>query len=198
MSQSSGLRVQAGKWKGRAIPIPAPIKGHSHFTPAIVKKSVFSILEGLQLDGSILFSESVFVDLFAGSGQMGVEALSRGFAKSVLVELTNERFGELVQLAKTLGENCVLHRKDSLRVDPKIFLKYDPKSVVVYIDPPYTFWTPDASKIKNYVESLLEKSSIPMYVLVQGPDKPIVEDWESREFGSSKLYILKNEMWNVL
>ena len=76
---NSNLSIQSGIYKGRKVLVPSAIKGNSNFTSALLKKSVFSILDSLDLQGDISLSESLFIDLFAGSGQMGLEAVSRGF-----------------------------------------------------------------------------------------------------------------------
>lgn len=92
------LKVQTGKFKGKSIETPPAIAGNTNFTPAILKKSVFDIIGSLVLKGRLIEEESAFVDFFAGSGQMGLEAVSRGFARVVLYELAWERSDNLRKL----------------------------------------------------------------------------------------------------
>ena len=64
---NSNLSIQSGLYKGRKVPVPAAIKGNSNFTSALLKKSIFSILDSFGLQGKISIEDSLFVDLFAGS-----------------------------------------------------------------------------------------------------------------------------------
>jgi len=70
------VRVIAGALKGRRL---APVKGRIRPTAAKVREAVFNIL-GLAVDGVRA------LDLFAGTGALGIEALSRGAAEAVFVE----------------------------------------------------------------------------------------------------------------
>src|SRR5574340_997497 len=70
------MRIIAGAFKGRRL---APVKGRMRPTAAKVREAVFSIL------GPALAGLKV-LDLFAGTGALGIEALSRGAAAAVFVE----------------------------------------------------------------------------------------------------------------
>ena len=70
------MRVIAGAFKGRRL---APVQGRIRPTAAKVREAVFSIL------GPAVFGARV-LDLFAGTGALGIEALSRGAVQAVFVE----------------------------------------------------------------------------------------------------------------
>jgi 16S rRNA (guanine966-N2)-methyltransferase len=70
------MRIIAGAFKGRRL---APVKGRIRPTAAKVREAVFNIL------GSAVPAARV-LDLFAGTGALGIEALSRGAAEAVFVE----------------------------------------------------------------------------------------------------------------
>jgi 16S rRNA (guanine966-N2)-methyltransferase len=70
------MRIIAGAFKGRRL---APVKGQIRPTAAKVREAVFSIL-GPSVGGARV------LDLFAGTGALGIEALSRGAAAAVFVE----------------------------------------------------------------------------------------------------------------
>ena len=70
------MRIIAGAFKGRRL---APVKGRTRPTAAKVREAVFNIL------GSAVVGVRV-LDLFAGTGALGIEALSRGAAAAVFVE----------------------------------------------------------------------------------------------------------------
>jgi 16S rRNA (guanine966-N2)-methyltransferase len=75
-SEEQPMRIIAGAFKGRRL---APVKGRIRPTSAKVREAVFSIL-GLAVGGLKV------LDLFAGTGALGIEALSRGAAAAVFVE----------------------------------------------------------------------------------------------------------------
>jgi 16S rRNA (guanine966-N2)-methyltransferase len=70
------MRIIAGIFKGRRL---APVKGRTRPTAAKVREAVFNIL-GPAVDGVKV------LDLFAGTGALGIEAMSRGAAAAVFVE----------------------------------------------------------------------------------------------------------------
>lgn len=76
------------------------------------------------------------LDLFAGSGALGLEALSRGAASAVFVESAPKSFAALIQNTKALGaaERATMHRMDALRFAAKLAAgAFD----VAFVDPPY-------------------------------------------------------------
>lgn len=123
------LRVISGKAKGRKLKVPAG--WNIRPTPDRVKESLFNILMGI-IEGAR------FLDLFAGTGNVGIEALSRGAAGAVFVE-NNSRHVKVIEenLAITgLGERARVIKSG---VEPALKklaaenLKFD----IVFMDPPY-------------------------------------------------------------
>ncbi|MBN2079545.1 MAG: RsmD family RNA methyltransferase [Spirochaetes bacterium] len=74
-----GIRVIAGDLRGRVIPFSNRKFDDADITPQKVKKALFSMI-GERL------GETSFLDLFAGSGQIGIEAMSRGARPTVINE----------------------------------------------------------------------------------------------------------------
>ena len=96
-----------------------------------VRKAVFDILgdiEGLE-----------FLDLFAGSGAVGFEALSRGAKGVVLVETNSESIGAIKENMDMLkAENCIVYPSDSQKVIENLH-KSRKTFDVIFFDPPYRF-----------------------------------------------------------
>lgn len=69
------VRISAGRWKGRRLPVPAGARP----TSARAREALFDIVAQSLHAASVL-------DLYAGSGALGLEAVSRGAARAVLVE----------------------------------------------------------------------------------------------------------------
>lgn len=89
------MRVVAGRLRGRAL--KAPAGDATRPTGARVKEALFSILADV--------SEARVLDLFAGSGALGIEALSRGARSAVFVEGARPALACLRENLTTLGLN---------------------------------------------------------------------------------------------
>jgi 16S rRNA (guanine(966)-N(2))-methyltransferase RsmD len=124
------MRVISGKWKGRKLILPKDLS----FRPTLdqIKESLFSII-----GPDINFS--VFVDCFAGTGSVGIEALSRNAKKVYFMETNRERLSVIRENLKMLGA-----RPDSYEiietgaVSGVVELgELGEKADYFFIDPPY-------------------------------------------------------------
>lgn len=122
------MNITAGKYKGQKI--IAPDENITRPTLSKVRMSVFNTLQAM-----INFEGSSFLDMYAGSGIMGLEALSRGFSTIVSVEKNKKVYGIIKSNFKQYEKdnNIKLILGDSLKVCTKLNQKFD----VIYIDPPY-------------------------------------------------------------
>lgn len=176
------LKVQAGIFKNKKIPMVDSIKGHTNFTPALLKKAVFAMIESHALSGKLSLQNSIFLDLFAGSGQMGFEAVSRGFRLAHLFEIDKNRMNSLLKNLAPLAENLVFHHKDSLRYFDRIE-KMEEDVLVYYLDPPYSFWE-DNLKLFQWINTI--KISNPTSIIyVQSPKELKCGNFISRRFGNN-------------
>jgi 16S rRNA (guanine966-N2)-methyltransferase len=181
------LLVQSGKFKGMVIHTPPAIKGNENFTPSLVKKSVFSILDSLFLQHKLDKSLTMFVDLFSGSGQMGVEAISRGIERVCLFEISKERFSCLLKLASELEGNIEVMLRDSFRYHSKLDIP-EGFSLVYFIDLPYSFWQTNKDKIRKLVEDVLAANETHKKVLlIQTNLDPHWENFEAKKYGNNIL-----------
>ena len=118
--------ITAGKFKGQKI--TSPDEGITRPTLSKIRMSIFNTLQSLTD-----FEESSFLDMFAGSGIMGLEALSRGFANVTAIE-KNPKAAKIIKLNFKKFEpypNLIIG--DSIKIAQKLNMKFD----VIYIDPPY-------------------------------------------------------------
>ena len=128
------MRIVAGRWGGRRIESPDDPRARP--TTERVREAWMSIMQDRLGDARCL-------DLFAGTGAMGLEALSRGAASCDFVELHQPNLAALARNIELLGaEHATLVRADALRFAARLApLAYD----VAFADPPYT--TDDALKL---------------------------------------------------
>jgi 16S rRNA (guanine966-N2)-methyltransferase len=120
------VRVIAGRLGGRRLVVP-PGRA-TRPTSDRVREAVFSMLG--PLDGERV------LDLFAGSGALGIEALSRGAEKATFVEVAEPALRALRANLDALGLTAEVHRRDAiafLRDAPERGREYD----LVFLDPPY-------------------------------------------------------------
>lgn len=127
----SFVRISAGDAKGRKIQVPP---GNSVRPPRdAVRQAVFNII------GPDVHGASV-LDLFAGSGSFGIEALSRGASRAVFVEKNPATFTVLEQNISTCGftESSIVVKGDSMDfIDSVISGKAPGSFDLVFADPPY-------------------------------------------------------------
>jgi 16S rRNA (guanine966-N2)-methyltransferase len=123
------MRVVAGDLRGRRI--EAPISEATRPTTDKVRQAVFNAL------GSLDIVEGARVlDLFAGTGAMGIEALSRGAAHCVFVERDRDA---LVILKKNIAALGLTDRTTVLAVDATSVASRQPEIDILIADPPYGF-----------------------------------------------------------
>lgn len=121
------MNITAGIYKGRKI--TAPNEKITRPTLSKTRMGIFNSLFSILGD----FSSKSFLDVFGGSGIMGLEALSRGFSKAKVFEL-NKKSAEIIKKNyASLGLKADLTIGDSL----KLLKKTDEVFDVVYVDPPY-------------------------------------------------------------
>lgn len=121
------MRIIAGK--ARSLPLKAPAGMETRPTTDRIKETLFNMLMP-KLPGC------VFVDLFAGSGQIGIEAISRGARKAYFVENGREAFAcisDNVKFAK-MSEEAVLLKQD---VYTALYGIHEKEADILFADPPY-------------------------------------------------------------
>ena len=120
------MRVITGKARGRKL--ISPDGDNVRPTTDTVKESVFSIIQ-FAVEGS------VFLDAFAGSGQMGIEALSRGAEKVVFVDNNRRSLKVTKDNIRLCGleENAEVVSGDSISFMTSTKERFD----IVFLDPPY-------------------------------------------------------------
>ena len=129
MAKGNRVRIIGGEWRSRRIEFP----DHAGLRPSAdrVRDTLFNWL-GQDLGGRTC------LDLFAGSGALGFEALSRGAAVVVMVEQSRQVCDALRRNAALLGaKNLQVHCADALEFATAAAADPAARFDVVFLDPPF-------------------------------------------------------------
>ncbi|MBQ3210324.1 MAG: 16S rRNA (guanine(966)-N(2))-methyltransferase RsmD [Oscillospiraceae bacterium] len=132
------MRVITGKARGRKLATPA--NNDIRPTTDNVKESIFNIIQ-FDIEGRRV------LDLFAGTGQLGIECLSRGAESVVFIDQSRES----VKLVKDNLKTCGLEGT-VMQMDAVSFLNGCGKFDLIFIDPPYD--SPLYEKVLETVNSV--------------------------------------------
>lgn len=125
------MRVVGGTARGR--PLKAPRGSATRPTSDRVREAVFSILESMDaVEGAAV------VDLFAGSGALGIEALSRGAASATFVDESRTAAGVIRSNLSLLGDEFLGH-SEVIVADAMRYTSNMPGCDLLLADPPYAF-----------------------------------------------------------
>ncbi len=124
------MRIIAGSAKKRLLKVHPGWKGRP--TADRIKESLFNILGNLVVDSN-------FLDLFAGTGSIGIEALSRGACGAVFIEKDPRAAGTIIENLKNCGleTGSRVIAGDVHRVLESIAGKKGKSFDIVFLDPPY-------------------------------------------------------------
>lgn len=188
------LRILGGTLRNR--PLKTPKGPQTRPSLAILRKAVFDILQQEIADAE-------FLDLFAGAGAMGLEAISRGAKQATFVDKDRYALRCIDENIKSLQveDQCKLYAADVFVALQKLG-KADRKFNVVYIDPPYALSAEKSliPKILSLLESLdlLSPSAVvfaeegaPAYLKTEHISGLKLQLVNSRQFSQSVLHQLR-------
>lgn len=121
------MRIITGQYKGRHFDIPRSFKARP--TTDFAKENIFNVLQGY-----IDFEDTSALDLFAGTGSISLELVSRGCSRVISVEADRDHANFIRQCFQKLGEDKdILIRGDVFRFLKTCKQKFD----FIFADPPY-------------------------------------------------------------
>jgi 16S rRNA (guanine966-N2)-methyltransferase len=170
------VRIIAGSRKGHTIEAPAGLRTRP--TSDRVRENVFNIL------GPV--NDAVVLDLYAGSGALGLEALSRGAAQAVFVERDADAARTIERNLDKLRLRATVLRQDVVAALAGEKRKYD----LVFVDPPYDMYTDLEPKLARYLPGVVAEDGV---VVVETdvrtePALPL-ELRTSRKYGSVRVTV---------
>tara|TARA_X000000368_G_scaffold333582_1_gene270912 strand:- start:543 stop:1103 length:561 start_codon:yes stop_codon:yes gene_type:complete len=127
--------IIGGKYKKTSIEVPHKLVRP---TSAFKREAIFSVLESYSIKQSIeIYKNKSILDIFAGSGLIGLEAISRGVEKSYFIENN-------IEVIKILEKNCqkICKKKEFEIIFGNAIDNLDKKFLIepsiIFIDPPYS------------------------------------------------------------
>ena len=184
------MKIISGQLRGAIIP---SVK-NAGYRPSTgrFKEAMFSILTSGTF-ASCLIDKNV-LDLFAGTGSLGLEALSRGATSATFVDIDSMALDAVKSFA---SKHKILDITNFINADstklPLAKKRYD----VVFIDPPYRKGLVEASLLSLHKSSWLNDEAL--FVIEVGKKESIIlpewcEQMDMRVYGSSKLIIAEKKI----
>lgn len=180
------MRIIAGKYRNKFVHEPHNEKTRP--TASKVREAIFNIIDNYRIDKS-----KAFVDLFAGSGAVGFEALSRDFSKVIWIDIDKRN---LSQIQKTIGEfklpdtDYEIYNTDALIALKKLAKRKDELGII-FVDPPYKLGL--VQKTINLMIKLDMLSSQPVLIEKSAYEKlELPENIESKryDYGDTELVVI--------
>lgn len=173
-------RITTGLYKGRNLKVPASARPITDK----VKLSLFNILSGTIKGAS-------FLDLFAGSGNVGIEALSRGAKHVTFVELDADAVDTIQLNLDTLSVPDNQYRVLKTRFEQFIYANNDTFDVI-YVDPPFALLS--GVDYHSISKAMHEESILIIKFDKKAYDNSKIRGFtllDERDYGTNKLLFLR-------
>jgi len=171
------MRIIAGSHRGHRIAAP---KGRdTRPTSDRVRESAFNLIGPVD--------DALVLDLFAGSGALGLEALSRGAASAVLVESDREACRTINANLDKLKLHATVLCSDAVRAVASDRRTYD----LILCDPPYDY---DANRLAPHLPRLLAEDGVLVWESAGREPAPVIpglRERTSRKYGSARLTLFE-------
>ena len=171
------MRITGGLYKGREVFAPKGINTRPMLER--LRKSLFDVL------GNYVDFKGFFLDLYAGSGVLGIEYMSRGGLGGVFVEKSRKAVEAIRSNLKKLGIDGVEVVKGDVK---KIFDRVSGSTYqVIFIDPPFELGYQEF--FRRYMELLEDRGLVVLRLFKKAkyPELPIVDE---RVYGESRILLL--------
>jgi 16S rRNA (guanine(966)-N(2))-methyltransferase RsmD len=178
------IRIVAGSMRGRKL--SCIVTPTLRPTPQMVREALFSIL-GNAVPGRPFF------DLFAGTGVVGLEAISRGAANTLFIERDFRLADELDRHLQAFGvtEQARINRADVYRWAERWQPPAEP--VTAFLSPPFADLSRRPEEMLRLIETLQQKAAPGSVVVLQAEKVPLLDQlpdraaWDERRYGRNHL-----------
>ena len=188
MLEKTQVRIVAGSLRGRRL--TCVVHEGMRPTPQLVREALFSIL-GNAIPGR------VFYDIFAGTGVVGLEAVSRGGSSSRLIEKDPRQVANIQKYAQSFG---IADKVQVLRADvyrwAERWIPPTAGPVNLFLSPPFPDLSERIDEFLALVTMLLEKAPDESVLVIQAEEGfpidrlPQLDQWDIRSYGRNMLLFL--------
>ena len=181
------MRIIAGQRRGHKF--DGPKDPATRPTSDLVRESLFNIL------GSSV-EDLLVIDLFAGTGALGLEALSRGAARAVFIERNRENAALIRRNINTLHyeDRATVVVADAYRWG-KSYVPVEGEAVVVFLDPPYADYEVHPQRVGQLLERLVGLLPDGSTIISESSKRleenvlPDPDAWDIRRYGGTQVAI---------
>lgn len=185
------MRIVAGEFRGRAL--AAPAGDRTRPTSDRARQAIFNVLEHAAWSPGL--RDARVVDLFAGSGALGFEALSRGAAFCLFVETDEAARGAIRETVEAFGlfGRTRVHRRDATDLGTRPGSD-GPAFDLAFLDPPYGQGLGEAALARLAAGGWLAPGAL--VVFERGADEPPFEVpgfkvLDQRDYGAARVWFLR-------
>ena len=185
------MRIVSGEFRGKAIVTPQGDRTRP--TSDRARQAVFNILEHAAWSPGL--RDVRVIDLFAGSGALGFEALSRGAAFCLFVETDEQARGAIRQNVDAMGlfGRTRVHRRDATDLGQRPGAD-GPAFELAFLDPPYAKGLGETALAKLAAGGWLAPGAVVMFERGSNEpdfDAPGFEKLDARDYGAARVHFLK-------
>ena len=186
MLEKTQVRIVAGSLRGRKL--TCVVHEGMRPTPQMVREALFSIL-GNAVPGR------VFYDVFAGTGVVGLEAVSRGATSARLIEKDPRQVADIQRYADQFGvaDKVQVLKADVYRWAERAGFRQATRPVNIFLSPPFPDLSEKADEFLSLVQTLLEKAPNESVLTIQAEEGfpltrlPDLAAWDVRRYGRNML-----------
>lgn len=187
------MRIVAGSLKGRAI--VAPDGQGTRPTSDRARQAVFNVLEHASWAQPL--QDIRVIDLFAGSGALGFEAMSRGAAHALFVEIEDAARGAIRENAEALGVtgSVRVHRRSATDLGERP-ASTGPAFDLAFLDPPYGKGLGELALAGLLAGDWLKPGAVVIFERGSGEpeiETPGYERLDVRDYGAARVLFLRRE-----
>lgn len=184
------LRIVAGSLRGRKL--TCSVNPNLRPTPQMVREALFSILGNAVPDHP-------FFDVFAGTGVVGLEALSRGASAVTFVERDFRLLAELERNIRAFG---VADAATVVRTDVYRWIEHwqpPPEPVTIFLSPPFADFERRPEEMLRLIAAIQDRVHPGSVLVLQAERAPVLDElphrpaWDERRYGRNLLLIWVKE-----
>jgi 16S rRNA (guanine966-N2)-methyltransferase len=186
------MRIIGGRFRGTRLSAPGPVATHGHLRPTSdrVREAVFNLLAHGSYGEPAPPEGRRVLDLFAGTGALGLEALSRGASFAVFVEdhpASRALIRENVERLRLTGQTKIW-RRDATRLGPCRGASFD----LIFADPPYKCGLGEAALASARAGGWIAPGAVLVFETAleeEPPSLPGLVRADDRQYGDTRVLI---------